>query len=190
MGVAGLADYMFVDAIVSNTVVFAVTGFSANVADFVSLSGDLGFKKEGDTVIAVGANIDASLDAGSASLSLEDASFGLQIDDNGTVFELKDGAFTVDIPGLTTIAAESTLIRYAAATASMTAGTKLSVGAVDYTFDEVILPDTVAFALTGFTASVSDFVSLSGDVGFKKEGGTIIAVGANLMRRWLQAQHH
>ena len=67
------------------------TGFAANVADFVTLSGDLGFKKSGATIIAVGADVTAALTAGPASVSLADADFGLQGPRAETAFELSNG---------------------------------------------------------------------------------------------------
>ena len=68
-------EYTFENAIAVDTVAFVI-GFEANVADFVSLSGDLGFKKEGAYIIAVN-DVSASLDAGAAFVRLENADFGL-----------------------------------------------------------------------------------------------------------------
>ena len=126
----GAVDYTFEQEILSNTVAFNVMDLDANVADFVALGGDFGFKKEGGTNIAVGNNVSASLEAGIVSLSLSGASFGLQTGDSGTVFELKDGAFAATIPGLASITASSTLIRYADASGSMSANATLSVWAL------------------------------------------------------------
>ena len=51
-------------------------------------------------------------------------------------------------------------------------GTTLTVGTLTpYTFTEQIVSGTMAFGVTGFAATVADFVTLSGDLGFKKSGG-------------------
>ena len=84
-------------------------GFEANLADFVSLSGDLAYKKQAGNIIAIGTNVAAMLEVDSASVSLSDASFGLQTSDSGTVFELKGGTFAASISGLSTVTAASTI---------------------------------------------------------------------------------
>ncbi len=94
-------SYTFASDIAASTVAFAVKGFSANVADFVSLEGDLGFKKVGTDMIAVGSNVTAKLDAGTtANVSLTNASFGLIMSDSETAFELKNGRFAAGIEGM------------------------------------------------------------------------------------------
>ncbi|MDZ5461860.1 hypothetical protein, partial [Azohydromonas lata] len=65
----GSQSYTFSQAIAANTVAFTLKGFSADIANFVSLSGDLGFAKTGTDIVAVGSNVTAALSAGtSASL--------------------------------------------------------------------------------------------------------------------------
>ena len=108
-------------------------GFNANVADFVSVSGDLGFKKTGSEIIAVGSSVTASLDAGGAvSVSLSDADFGLKAGGGTTAFELKNGSFAASISGLADITATSVLVRYTGTTA-IEAETTLTVGSTSYT---------------------------------------------------------
>ena len=155
-------------------------GFAANVADFVSVSGDLGFKKTGAEIIAVGSGVTASLDAGGAvSASLSNADFGLKAGSGTTAFELKNGVFAASISGLAEIGAASVLVRYTGTT-GVDADTTLTVGSTSYTFTDGIEANTIAFEVTGFAANVADFVSLSGDLGFKKTGAEIIAVGSGV----------
>ena len=147
-----------------------MTGFAANVADFVSLSGDLGFKKTGAEIIAVGSGVTASLDAGGAvSVSLSDADFGLKAGSGTTAFELKNGFFAASISGLAEIGAASVLVRYTGTT-GVDADTTLTVGSTSYTFTDAIEANTIAFEVTGFAANVADFVSLSGDLGSRRPG--------------------
>ncbi|MBM4048988.1 MAG: DUF4347 domain-containing protein, partial [Planctomycetes bacterium] len=130
----GSTSYTFGQDIAANTTAFQVTGFEASVADFVTLSGDLGFKKTGANIIAVGSDVTASLDAGPVNVQLADADFGLQASDGKTAFELKDGVFSATIAGLASITADSVLVQYTGATTTVTAGTALTVGATTYTF--------------------------------------------------------
>jgi hypothetical protein len=177
----GSIQYNFGQAITANTIAFGVKGFSASVSDFASLEGDLGFKKAGSDIIAVGNNISAKLDAGTvANVSLTNANFGLIMSGNETAFELSEGAFSANIASLAAISAESVFVQYTSATTTIAAGRILSIGSLEYTFDEAIAANTVAFAVKGFNANVADFVTLSGDLGFKKSGSSMVAVGNNV----------
>ena len=57
----GGIEYQFSEAIAAGTVAFAVQGLSAQVADFVTLSGDLGLSKVGGELVAVGRAMSAQL---------------------------------------------------------------------------------------------------------------------------------
>ena len=98
------------------------------------------------------------------------------------MFELKDGTVTANIPGLSTITATGILVRYADATAAVDVGDRLSIsGVTDYVFSEAPEFGTIAFAWMIAEATVADFISFSGDLGFRKQGNSdIVAVGANL----------
>jgi hypothetical protein len=51
---------------------------------------------------------------------------------------------------------------------------------VSHQYSGAIAAGTVAFALKGMSASVSEFVTLSGDVGFSKVGSQIVATGSGV----------
>ncbi|MDZ5461784.1 hypothetical protein, partial [Azohydromonas lata] len=178
----GSQSYTFSQAIAANTVAFSLKGFSADIANFVSLSGDLGFAKTGTDIVAVGSNVTAALSAGtSASLRLSNASFGLRSGAAGTTaFELANGTLTANVDGLGNLKATSVAVQYTGTAGAVTAGTKVSVGSQSYTFSQAIAANTVAFTLKGFSADIANFVSLSGDLGFAKTGTDIVAVGSNV----------
>ncbi|MCY2995084.1 MAG: hypothetical protein NTY19_45575, partial [Planctomycetota bacterium] len=123
----GSTTYTFDDGIEAGTVAVEATGLAASVSDFVSLSGDVGFKKSGTKIIAVGSDVTAGLTAGTASVSLANADFGLQTGGGQTAFELKNGAFSATIDGLASVTATSALVQYTNATTTVTAGTALTV---------------------------------------------------------------
>ncbi|MEN9775556.1 MAG: hypothetical protein RL322_2626, partial [Pseudomonadota bacterium] len=172
--------YTFTRAIAKNTIAFGVTGFSANVADFVSLSGDMAFRKVGSDIVAVGNNMSASLTAGPVYVRLSDADFGLMAGNGKVAFELSNGSFGAGIEGLADFSATEVIVQYTNATTSIAADTELDVLGLTYTFEQAVLPSTVAFGVKGFSANVADFVRLSGDLAFKKQGSQIIAVGNNV----------
>ncbi len=85
-------------------------------------------------------------------------------------FELSNGTFSATIAGLAAISATSVLVQYTSATGAVTSGTTLTVGTFTYAFSGAIAANTVAVAVTGLNATFSDFVTLTGNVGFKKNG--------------------
>src|SRR5690606_23943521 len=113
-------------------------------------------------------NVRAKLEAGPVFVELANADFGLIAGDGSVGFELTNGTFSADIAGLAGIGADDVFVQYTNATTTVEAGYEISVGGVSYTFGDGIEADTVAFAVTGFRANVADFVSLSGDLGFRK----------------------
>ncbi|MCK9365464.1 MAG: hypothetical protein M0P74_17920, partial [Syntrophales bacterium] len=165
----GSTSYTFTDPIAANTIAVEVTGFKANIADFVSLSGNLGFKKTGTDIIAVGSDVTAALTAGSSvNVTLANADFGLKAGNGTTAFEMKNGSFSATIEGLAAIDATTVLVRYTNAATTVTANTILTVGSTSYTFTEAIAANTVEFQISGFSATVFDFLWIEGDLAFKK----------------------
>src|SRR6185369_16673750 len=129
----GSTSYTFVEAIAVNTIAFELTGFAANVANFVSLSGNLGLQLSGANLVAVGADVSAALNVNASTYArLLHADFGLQAGDAGTAFELKNGSFTAAIGGVGAVSATTVLVRYTGAT-PVSAGTTLTVGSTSYT---------------------------------------------------------
>ena len=89
--------------------------------DLRSLDRDLGFRMVGTAIVAVGEGLSASLVAGSASVSLTGAAFGLKVNGAAVTFELKNGSFSAAIDGLSTITASSVLVQYTSATGALAA---------------------------------------------------------------------
>ncbi|MCY2990036.1 MAG: hypothetical protein NTY19_19505, partial [Planctomycetota bacterium] len=160
--------YTFAEDIEPETVAVEATGFAANVADFVTLSGDVGFKKSGTNLIAVGSDVTASMTAGTASVSLADADFGLQTGGGQTAFELKNGEFSAVLGDSLSASATAVVVRYTGAV-TVAAGTTLAVGSTNYTFAEEIAPNTTAFDIGGATLT-TPITDLSGDFAVETSG--------------------
>jgi predicted P-loop ATPase/GTPase len=176
----GPLSYTFDSAIAANTIAFTVEGFEASILDFVTLSGDIGFKKSGSDIIAVGNNVSASLEAGPVYARVTGADFGLMTGATTFAFEVSNGALELALGPLANISADNVFVQYTNLATTVAAGTTVSVGSLSYTFDEAIAANTIAFAVVGLSAGIDNIASLSGDFGFKKQGTDIIAVGQNI----------
>ena len=160
-----------------------VIGLTVDIAGFVTLSGDLGFRISGGDIVATGNNVTARMEAGSSFVELRDAEFGLIAGGTTFAFEMKNGTLGVDLAPLAGITATDVLIQYTNATTTVTAGTPITVGGVPYTFDTAIAADVVALTLKGLDANILGFVSVRGDIGFRQEGADILAVGSGVRTR-------
>jgi hypothetical protein len=186
----GGVNYQYSGAIADGTVAFALKGMSAAVSNYVTLTGDVGFKKVGSQIVATGSGLTARLEAsGSVYAQIAGASFGLIADDGKTVFELKatpgsnGAALTVALGGFASVSAASVVVQYASGTSVASGAPALTVGGVSYQYSGAIADGTVAFALKGISAAVSNYVTLTGDVGFRKNGTQIVATGSGLTAR-------
>jgi hypothetical protein len=159
----------------SGTAAFAVEGE-------LSVSGTVGLALEGSSVVVVGTGITARLGPADAETFLEvsDASFGLVATGTETAFELSQGAFSAAIAGFAGVSADAVFAQYTSAVTTIAAGRRLDTGTASYTFTKAIAADTVAFAVDGFAASIDDFISLSGSVGFRHDGSGFVAVGRGI----------
>ncbi len=134
---AGSVTVSFADG----TEVIQFTGTLTGAVDgFVSLSGNLGFKKNGSEIVAVGTSVTAELESGTASVKLENSGFGFQTDGSAIALELKSSGaagsngFSATIDGFASVAADSVLVQYTSATGSVSAGTTLTVGSTSYSY--------------------------------------------------------
>ena len=186
----GPVSYTFDQAIVSNTIAFAVVGLDADIGGVFSLSGDIGFKKSGvlPEILAVGNNVTVRLEAtSSVYVELANAEFGLIAGSGKFVFEMKNGSLDLQLGPIANITAVQVFVQFSNPNplSTVSAGTTISVGPVSYTFDETIVSNTIAFAVVGLNADIGGVFSLSGDIGFKKSGvlPEILAVGNNVTVR-------
>ena len=131
-------------------------------------------------IVATGSNIDASLTAGTSSVEVTDASFGLVATSAGTAVELSNGGFMATIQDLANVKAASAIARYTSSEMEIAADRVIDVGGVGHTFAAGIAKNTLALAATGFEANVAGFVTLAGDLGFKKDADSLVAVGTNV----------
>ncbi|MCK9365205.1 MAG: LEPR-XLL domain-containing protein, partial [Syntrophales bacterium] len=156
--------------------------FAAEVNQFVTLSGTVGFSKSGSNLIAAGSNLTAKLSAGTAYVQLAGANFGLRSSGALTAFELSGGTLSAALDGFASLDAATIKIQYTTDGTTITATTDdISVGSANYHFAANIAASTVSFELTGLNASVTNFVTITGgSIAFQKSGSDLVAVGSGL----------
>ncbi|NBT40820.1 MAG: hypothetical protein EBT20_10230 [Alphaproteobacteria bacterium] len=179
----GNTGYQFQRDIVANSAAFVVVGMELDIADFVTLSGDVGFQGRGEEIIAVGDNLSASLGNDLIGASLTDAKLGFISRDSGTAFELKEGEFNLSLAGLAGVQADSMFIQYASDGFDVLAGETLNIGNLSYAFDSGVEAGSASFEAQGFKANVANFVELSGDIGVSSASDGIVVVGNNVGAR-------
>lgn len=147
----------------------------------LSLAGSISIGLEGTSLFAVGDAISAQFGAvdSQTSLKVTAAAFGLLANGGDTAFELQ-GGLSASIAGFATVTGNSAVARYTSADAEIKAGRKLGAGEKSYEFAKDIGKGTDLLAVEGFEATVADFVTLSGDVGFRKTADALVAVGTNV----------
>ena len=164
-----------------------VVGLSVDVLGFVSLSGDVGFTKDGTDIVAVGSSVTARLEVtSSVYVELANANFGLMLGTGGVAFELSNGTLDIQLGPLGGITADEIFVQFTNVTTTVAADTTIAVGPLSYTFDQEILPSTIAFAVVSVSFDIGGVFSVSGDIGFKKVGVVlpeIVAVGNNITVR-------
>ncbi|MCH8490524.1 MAG: hypothetical protein LAT81_11430, partial [Oceanicaulis sp.] len=174
----GGIEYTFEDEIEAGTVAFRAEDFSANVADFVAVSGNVGFRLQGEDLVAVGEEMSASLEVSDDYfVSLEDADFGLILGEEQFSFELTGGVFDAALGELASVSASDVMIQYTNDDGAVAEGEDLEVGGIEYSFDDGIEAGVIAFTALGFSANVADFVRVDGNIGFRIQDSELVATG-------------
>jgi hypothetical protein len=158
----------------------SITGMSLIITDFVTITGDFGFALAGTSIIAVADNVGVRMIAGSLQVGIDAGSLGMQmLADSSLVIEAQ-GTPVVIGAGFTTPTAVNVLVRYNNSGLNYT-GIALAVDDIDYLFvDMPASADLIAISIVGFSADFNDFVTLSGDFGFKLQAGEITATASNV----------
>ncbi len=149
---------------------------SIELADFVTISGAIGFKKQGDAFLAAAEDVTTRLSAGSFSTGVEKGDFVLVFEESSRVvyaagdFHLSGGDF-LNSAGTITVLENNTGATFVAQT--------VTVGSVSVAVPE-LAAGLQSVSGTNLSFDVYGFVSLSGNLGFKKSWAEIIAVGSDV----------
>jgi hypothetical protein len=159
----------------------AGTGLSVDVNGFVTLTGDFGFKKGASDLDIVANNASALLTTSAASVGVTSATLGLLLKSTGGIALSASGTPVLTLPTtFASVGATSVGVDYnstgAAVSQNLTVGgisqsLSLPTGSITSPYNTV--------TVTGFTASIADFVTLSGNFGFQKSGTDLLAAATN-----------
>ncbi|WP_315662968.1 hypothetical protein, partial [Limnospira sp. PMC 1261.20] len=159
------------------------------VADVVTLQGTFAFRSTElngtRTLVAIGDDIQGSLQVGAVQASVTGASFGLLANSEGDLaFETRGGAFSLSADGFAAISAESANFRYTNAQTTLAADTEFEVLWLSFAFSTALQPGTLALDVTGFQAELDEILGISGDLSFFRQtdadGEVLLASGQNL----------
>ena len=160
----------------------AVTGLNAQVAEFVTITGDFGFKKTtgGDLIIA-SSNASATLDAGSViKVGVSNATLGLIIKPTQKIALQATGAAQFNLGnGFASATATSVAVIYNNTGANVNTTAAVTIGSVSVSAPIVVNNGVTAIAVTGLDAQVAGFVTLTGNFGFKKTTGGDLIIASN-----------
>ena len=162
--------------VTNNTTSITVTGFEATLLDFVTLKGNFGFQKSGSDMVIAASGASATLKVGSTEVGVTNATLGLIIKDGGGTILQASGAPRLVLPvDFATVTATSVSVAYNNTAAAV--NTTLNVGGIAATVN--VAANTTAVTATGLNATISNFVTLSGNFGFQKSGSDIVTVATN-----------
>ena len=180
-GLGGLisAPVNVVDGVTSVT----VTGLEATVVDFVTIRGDFGLEKTaGGDLEVVGNSVDARLQlAGDlVDVGVTGAKLGVLVKADETLaLQTTGGALSLNLgSGFATATASTVNVRFNNTGAAVNQTLAVTTGGTTISAPVNVADGTISVAVADLDAQVGGFVTLSGDMGFKKNAaGRLIAAG-------------
>ena len=163
-----------------------VTGLSATVLDFVTISGDFGFEKTvGGDLEVVGNSVSAKLVlAGDViQVGVTGAKLALIVTQTEKIaLQTSNGSLAINLgSGFATATATTVAVRFNNTTANVNQTLSVTVGGTTISAPLNVNDGTTSVVVTGLEAQIGGFVTLSGDMGFKKDvTGRLIAAGNNV----------
>ena len=164
----------------NNAMSFTATGVSVNVAEFVTLSGDFGFARDGSSLLVVGEDVTAALGMdGVNRLSVSGATLGMVVTSAGGVaFQTSGGSLTLNLGAFASVDAGSLAARFNNTGANVSRSLTVVAGDTSITAPVNVADGTVSMVATDLQATIAESVTIRGHVGFKKNAaGRIIAAG-------------
>ncbi|MDZ7587486.1 MAG: hypothetical protein U0946_07060, partial [Patescibacteria group bacterium] len=170
-----------------HTYTFGTLGASANllelstsilnltVADFFTLSGDFGFKKNGSELNVISANANVAMGAGEFKIGVSNAQLGLIVSPSGKALEAKGGVFAQLGSNVELSAQESEILWKNSATVLTAENKTLATAGLTYTFgDEIVASSGIEeVRVSGAVLKAADFFRAGGNFAFHKSSTTL-----------------
>jgi hypothetical protein len=159
----------------------SVTNLQTTIFGFAQVGGDFAFLQQGADAQAVASNVTASVSAGSTSIGLNSGTLGLVYNGlaNTEAIEAR-GTFTSSGGGFAAVGAASVELAFNNSGVAYN-GTTIGANGASYTFSSALTAvDAESLNVSGFTANLTGFVTVTGDFGFAESGAAIWGVGSNV----------
>ena len=159
----------------ANTAAVVAAGFQASLGGFVTLKGDFGFSKSGADIQVVAQGASALLTAGGVEVGVTGAELAVLLPAKGGVQLQASGSPVLTLPGtFGSISATQVTVSYNNTADAV--DTRLTVGSVSAPLK--VAANVAQVSVSGFRATVANFVSLSGDLAIQKDSaGRVLVVG-------------
>ncbi|MEW6157129.1 MAG: calcium-binding protein, partial [Verrucomicrobiota bacterium] len=159
-------------AVVTPVVSFSASSFGFTLGDFVSISGAFGFRKTSTALEIVANNVAVNLSLGSVfNARTTGGTLALKLSSSGTpavktqVLDLSATGLSVTVgDGFGSVTASTVTVKYS--NASTATNTTISVDSVSAPL--VVGANEISFAVEDLSFNLANFVTISGDFGFRK----------------------
>jgi hypothetical protein len=153
-----------------------------NIADFLIIQGDFGFRKTGDNIEAVANDVTALAQAGEFRVGVVDASLGMYLNEDGTkAFEVSGSPILELGLNIEVFSFESITVRMNDTGIGYT-GETLQIAEVSYTFD--YLPasyDLIEIEVKGIELNLFDAFYVKGNIGFQQSSQSVVLADATVV---------
>ena len=159
-----------------------VTGLNAQVLNFVTITGDFGFRKNANGDLEVAASsATARLEVGTAvKAGVTAATFGLIVKQDQTLALQATGAASLTLgSGFASATATSVSVAYNNTGANIDTTINITVAGNAVSAPVKVDQGVTAVVVTGLNAQVLNFVTITGDFGFRKNANGDLEVAAS-----------
>ncbi|MFA7059770.1 MAG: LEPR-XLL domain-containing protein, partial [Pedobacter sp.] len=154
----------------------SVVNLNATVGGIFTISGDYGFKKSATELDVISANATVAITAGTYSVGVTNASFGLVVSASGTALESKGGVYAQLGSDIQLSATASSILWTNDKDVLTGANQTITTGALSYAFSDELVDSTgiQEARVSGAALKVGDFFNASGDFAFHKSSDVVL----------------
>jgi hypothetical protein len=166
----------------ANGVAVSAEDVNINIADFLIIQGDFGFRKSGENIEAVARDVTAVAQAGEFRVGVVDANLGMYLNEDGTkAFEVSGSPILELGLDIDVFSFESITVRMNDSGVGYT-GETLKIAEVSYTFD--YLPasfDLFELEVKNIELNLFDAFYLKGNIGFQQSSQSVVLADSTVV---------
>ncbi|MFT6434600.1 MAG: hypothetical protein ACJAVI_002649, partial [Candidatus Azotimanducaceae bacterium] len=184
-------DYLFEDMPASSDLTaVSVTGFEAEFADFISLSGNFSFSLTAGEIFVVANDVSALVVAGSFSAGVNNGELGLISKADGTQALEASGSLFVAGGDFAQVRADLVAVHFNTTNVTYT-GTTIRAGELSYTYSDLAAATNLqVVSITGLQGNIGEFITFGGNFAFERiigGGGAQVRAVADSAYAFMQA---